>query len=88
MAMKTKELRPVMVRIPESLRRRLERVAATNHRSMNTEIIHRLEQSLSIDLEQLLERFSDNERLLDRIDVELQKILPWVKNLVKERDKQ
>ena len=32
--------------------------------------------------------FSDNERLLDRIDVELQKILPWVKNLVKERDKQ
>jgi hypothetical protein len=34
-----------MTRIPESLRRRLEREAARNDRSMNAEIIHRLEHS-------------------------------------------
>ena len=44
-ARKTEELRPVMTRLPEALRRRLEREAARNHRSMNTEIIHRLEDS-------------------------------------------
>jgi hypothetical protein len=45
MARKAQELRPVMTRIPETLRRRLERAAARNNRSMNTEIIHRLERS-------------------------------------------
>jgi Arc-like DNA binding domain len=45
MARKTEELRPVMTRIPEGLRRRLERSATQNGRSMNTEIIHRLERS-------------------------------------------
>jgi Arc-like DNA binding domain len=41
----TDELRPVMTRLPERLRRRLERAAAANQRSMNAEIIHRLELS-------------------------------------------
>ena len=45
MARKPQELRPVMVRIPEGVRRRLEREAVRNGRSMNTEIIHRLERS-------------------------------------------
>jgi hypothetical protein len=36
-----------MVRLPETLRRRVERDAERNGRSMNTEIIHRLEQSLA-----------------------------------------
>jgi hypothetical protein len=40
-----------MVRMPEALRRRVEREAEKNGRSMNTEIIHRLEQSFSeVDL--------------------------------------
>jgi hypothetical protein len=43
-----------MTRLPESLRRRLERAAAQNKRSMNTEIIHRLEQSLQqVDQQEL-----------------------------------
>jgi len=42
---KSQELRPVMTRIPEGLRRRLEREAEQNRRSMNAEIIHRLTQS-------------------------------------------
>jgi len=47
MARKRTELRPVMVRLPETLRRRVERDAKRNGRSMNTEIIHRLEQSFA-----------------------------------------
>jgi hypothetical protein len=49
MATKAKELRPVMTRLPESLRRRLEATAKRNGRSMNAEIIHRLHSSLARD---------------------------------------
>ena len=45
--MKPTDLRPVMTRIPEGLRRRLAKEAARSDRSMNAEIIHRLEQSFS-----------------------------------------
>jgi len=45
MVRKSQELRPVMTRIPEGLRRRLEREAEQNRRSMNAEIIKRLERS-------------------------------------------
>ena len=45
MARKTQELRPVMTRLPEALCRQLEREAAQEGRSMNAEIIHRLQQS-------------------------------------------
>lgn len=45
MAPKDQELRPLMTRIPEKLRARLERAAAKAGRSMNAELIQRLEQS-------------------------------------------
>jgi Arc-like DNA binding domain len=45
MVRKSQELRPLMTRIPEGLRRKLEREAEQNRRSMNAEIIHRLTQS-------------------------------------------
>ena len=45
MAPKDDELRPVMTRLPERLRRKLDRAASANKRSMNAEIIHRLEVS-------------------------------------------
>jgi hypothetical protein len=44
-AQKDQELRPVMTRIPEGLRRRLEREAKWHRRSMNAEIVHRLQES-------------------------------------------
>jgi Arc-like DNA binding domain len=44
-AQKDQELRPVMTRIPERLRRRLEREAKWHRRSMNAEIVHRLQES-------------------------------------------
>jgi plasmid stability protein len=48
MARKPTELRPLMIRIPEALRRKLEKEAARNDRSMNAEIIDRLQQSLTL----------------------------------------
>src|SRR5262249_16235793 len=42
------ELRAVMTRIPEGLRRRLEREAKWHRRSMNAEIIHRLQESFDL----------------------------------------
>jgi Arc-like DNA binding domain len=48
MAPKDQELRPVMTRIPEGLRRRLEREARWGKRSMNAEIVTRLQQSFDV----------------------------------------
>jgi hypothetical protein len=48
MAQKGPELRPVMTRIPERLRQRLEREAKFRGRSMNMEIIYRLQESFDI----------------------------------------
>jgi hypothetical protein len=48
MAKKDRELRPVMTRIPEKLRHRLEREAKFRGRSMNMEIVTRLQESFDI----------------------------------------
>ena len=48
MAQKDLELRPVMTRIPEGLRRRLEREAKWHRTSMNAEIVKRLQESFDI----------------------------------------
>jgi polyhydroxyalkanoate synthesis regulator phasin len=48
MAQKGLELRPVMTRIPERLRQRLEREAKFRGRSMNMEIVSRLQESFDI----------------------------------------
>jgi hypothetical protein len=48
MAKKDLELRPVMTRIPEGLRRRLEREAKWLRTSMNTQIVKRLQESFDI----------------------------------------
>jgi hypothetical protein len=45
MARKPTDMVQLKLRFSEALRRRLEREAARNNRSMNTEIIHRLEES-------------------------------------------
>lgn len=47
MAKKSKELVPLMTRIPEELRAFLQREAKRNGRSMNAEIIHRLSESMA-----------------------------------------
>ena len=61
MARKPTDEVQLKLRFSETLRRRLERVAARNNRSMNTEIIHRLEESLARDptIENLLTELND-----------------------------
>jgi hypothetical protein len=59
MVRKSKQLRPVMTRIPEGLRRKLEREAVQNRCSMNAEIIHRLESSFRREETQLFARALD-----------------------------
>lgn len=51
-----------VVRMPDGLREQIQDVAENNHRSMNGEIIHRLERSLAIDQE--LEHQKNLVRLL------------------------
>jgi hypothetical protein len=56
------------VRFMESLRRKLELAARRNHRSMNTEIVHRLETSLSRDAGR-----AAGERAAAQLEKEIQK---------------
>ena len=79
------ELRPVMTRIPEGLRRRLEREAKWHRRSMNAEIIHRLQESFDLpdhaaaiadDINsELSSGFSDVDSSLDEIQSQNRAIL-------------
>jgi Arc-like DNA binding domain len=48
MARKSTDTVQLKLRFSETLRRKLERAAARNNRSMNTEIIHRLEESFAL----------------------------------------
>jgi hypothetical protein len=47
MAKKPTDTVQLKLRFPEALRRQIERAAAKQERSMNAEIVHRLEQSFS-----------------------------------------
>jgi hypothetical protein len=79
------ELRAVMTRIPEGLRRRLEREAKWHRRSMNAEIIHRLQESFDLpdhaaaiadDINsELSSGFSDVDSSLDEIQSQNRAIL-------------
>jgi Arc-like DNA binding domain len=67
MAHQPHELRPLMARIPESLRHRLEQSAAKAGRSLNAELIHRLEQSYAKEKERGIEH-----RIEQKIDLATQ----------------
>jgi hypothetical protein len=65
MARKAQQLTGVMVRLPEKLRRWMERAAAENGRSMNSEIIYRLERSIATE--------SELERVMARLEEQMKK---------------
>jgi len=65
MARKAQRLTGVMVRLPEKLRRWMERAAAENGRSMNSEIIYRLERSVATEPEL--------ERVMARLEEQMKK---------------
>jgi hypothetical protein len=58
---KATELRPLMTRLPEGLRGRLEREAARNDRSMNSEIIERLQRTF--EQKEEIEKIYGSEQL-------------------------
>ena len=62
------------MRYPEALRRRLERAAKNSGRSMNTEIVERLEQSF---------RREDFEKLQDAVNLGWLKIMDVVRDVTK-----
>jgi len=56
-----------VIRLPDGLRGRIFDVAASNRRSMNSEIIHRLERSIAVEVE--LDHQKDLVRILTaRVD--------------------
>ncbi|MFI8556385.1 Arc family DNA-binding protein [Pseudomonas putida] len=67
-----------VVRLPDGMRERVAEVARANHRSMNSEIIDRLEQSLlnnrfepvqieTVDTEELKSELNRAYRIIDRL---------------------
>lgn len=43
------DTKPMGIRMPNELRQRLKKVAAKNHRTLSSEIVYRLEQSLIVE---------------------------------------
>jgi hypothetical protein len=74
MARKPTDTAHLNLRYPEALRRRLERAAKNGGRSMNTEIVERLEQSF---------RREDFEKLQDAMGLAFLKILQAVDDVIR-----
>lgn len=49
--MRTPQIPPTSVRLPDDLKKVLKRAAQANSRSLNNEILHRLKLSLQAELE-------------------------------------
>lgn len=62
----SRDLNKFLVRMPEGMRGRIAEAAKANNRSMNAEIIARLEGSF--DEGSLAEKLKDVERRLDRLE--------------------
>jgi Arc-like DNA binding domain len=75
MARKPTDTAHLNLRYPEALRRRLERAAKNGGRSMNTEIVERLEQSF---------RREDFEKVQDAVNLGWLKILDVVADVTRQ----
>jgi Arc-like DNA binding domain len=74
MARKPTDTAHLNLRYPEALRRRLERAGKSNGRSLNSEIVHRLEQSFRLD---------DFQEQQDAINEGMLKIIGVIAEVVK-----
>jgi len=79
MARKPTEIVKLQVRLPESLRRRLEKLAAHNNRSMNSEIITLLTEAADRE-----ERTMEHERVM-KADEPPSPMSPWYREWHLER---
>lgn len=85
MARKPTEIVPLMLRLRESLRHRLEQVAKQADRSMNAEIVDRLEKSFSRDdLKKMLAQefmaarksfIEENDSRLEELRLDLERVI-------------
>jgi predicted transcriptional regulator len=75
MARKPTDTAHLNLRYPEALRRRLERAAMNSGRSMNTEIVERLEQSF---------RREDFEKIQDAINEGMLKVMGVVADVARQ----
>ena len=68
MTRKPTELIPLMVRMPEALRRRLAKSAEENGRSLNGEVVWRLKQSIAVPQAQMTgeEKIEHAKALMDQ----------------------
>jgi Arc-like DNA binding domain len=90
-ARKDKELHPTMVRLPEGLRRELEQLASFYGRSLNNEIIYRLERSRAEDKARKQQANEDakalsKESMSDRLD-RIEKTLESFASVLKAQQK-
>jgi hypothetical protein len=72
-ARKAMEMVPTMLRMRESLRKRLERAAERNDRSMNAEMVDRLERSLRD--EELLTKISNQLATMEEKQAAMMEVL-------------
>lgn len=65
------------LRLPENLKAQIEASAKANGRSMNAEVLSRLERSFDLDdgLTELDEGFTDHERRIDLLESQVQTLM-------------
>lgn len=66
-----------LLRLPDGLRGQIEASAKANNRSLNAEIISRLERSFDLDdgLTELDEGFTDHEKRIDRLEAQVDTLM-------------
>lgn len=77
-----------LLRLPDGLRGQIEASAKANNRSLNAEIISRLERSFDLDdgLTELNDGFSDHEKRIDQLEAQVQTLLERAGLAEYERD--
>ena len=76
-----------VIRFPDGMRERIAELAKENGRSMNAEIIARLEKSFTSELSSEIEKNEIKIKMLEIIDSKNQTILDLVQQLVSSNKK-
>lgn len=76
------------LRLPEDLKAQIESSAKANGRSMNAEVLSRLERSFDLDdgLTELDAGFTDHEKRIDQLEGQVQTLLERAGLMEYERD--
>ena len=83
MARKARKLTAIMVRLPDPLHRELVRLASAGGRSLNSEIIGRLEKSVALDSP----LSADAQRMLSEVEEGMKSVVGGLLEGMKKRDR-